>query len=195
MMNVAVTDYDDADFVRIVTQALNGAIRCHNPVEIYVVRVDNWFDHKWRDFSGVVNLQLGTWCGPLLRVPPFNPNRILSENCLRRADEVGAEFVPVPALPLHIRETSDRNLARRLAQMTGRSVLAWYSATVHRDRASLMVYSIGGEDYSWYASFVKRHHWQVNKVKGISKQAVIELVRPYDPNPGTRLFSPRPSHA
>lgn len=38
------------------------------------------------------------------------------------------------------------------------------------DRASLIVYSVEGVDtVPWYASFLKRDRWKLNKVKGISR--------------------------
>src|SRR5215469_1771251 len=105
-MELAVTEHDDAEFVQVVTLMLSGAVRCHRPTEVHVVRVDNWFDFKWRYFSGVVALQVGTRGGPLLRVPPFSPNRVLGESHFLQQGLSDSEFMTVSSPPLHVRQAN-----------------------------------------------------------------------------------------
>jgi len=54
----------------------------------------------------------------------------------------------------------------------------WYSGeTAKMDRASLMVYVVEGDQaVPWYASFINRVGWKVNKVKGISRAQFEEIV-------------------
>jgi len=80
---------------------VNGAARCYQPAEIYLVQVDSWYEHKWKDFSGVIDLQPGTWAGPLLRVPPFNPHRIVSELHYQLSEPSKSDYVQSPASNLH----------------------------------------------------------------------------------------------
>ena len=35
----------------IVERILNGTLRLHPFEEVYVVLIDNWFDHKWLEFQ------------------------------------------------------------------------------------------------------------------------------------------------
>jgi hypothetical protein len=57
-------------------------------------------------------------------------------------------------------------------------VFLWRSGeTKTMDRASLMVYSVEGvETGPWYASFLKRDRWKLNKVKSISRVQFDDMV-------------------
>jgi hypothetical protein len=51
---------DDADaFVSVVDGVVDGIARAHRPVEVVVVKIDNWFGDKWLKFSGKVFGALG----------------------------------------------------------------------------------------------------------------------------------------
>jgi hypothetical protein len=54
----------------------------------------------------------------------------------------------------------------------------WYSGETEKiDRASIMIYAVQGDQtVPWYASFVKRVEWRLNKVKGISRVQFDEMV-------------------
>jgi hypothetical protein len=41
----------DHSFVAIVEQILDNTLQLHQPAEVYVVQIDNWFDHKWLEFD------------------------------------------------------------------------------------------------------------------------------------------------
>lgn len=179
-------EYDDPQFVELISRTLTALAHCYKPIEIYVIHIDNWFDHKWKGFSGVADLQVGTWLGPTLRVPPFNPNRVVSQTHLHLDDPDKPTYVIEPALPLHIYQPSSSNLRRSLSQITKSGLFAWYSGgTKKNDRASLMVYRIEKEnEVSWYGSFLKKEEWRINKVTGISKQEFARLIEMFVPRPG-----------
>jgi hypothetical protein len=186
MIQIILTAQDDPQFVEIISRILNGAVLCYKPAEIYLIQIDSWFDHKWKSFSGVIDLQLGTWLGPLLRVPPFNPHRVVSEVHFQVNEQSQADYVLSPASYMHIFQSSDSNLQRRLTQMTKSGLYVWYSCNTQKnDRGSLLLYNIEGErQIAWYISFVRNDGWRINKAKGISKQEAINMMELSDARGG-----------
>ena len=63
--------------------------------------------------------------------------------------------------------------------MSSSGLFLWYSGETEKiDRASLMVYAVQVDKaVPWYASFVKRDEWRLNKVKGISRVQFAEMFR------------------
>jgi hypothetical protein len=43
---------DDHDFIESVSRLIAGSVAVHRPEEVWVHKIDNWFDHKWLGFSG-----------------------------------------------------------------------------------------------------------------------------------------------
>lgn len=77
VIELVSSEYDDVGFLQFAQRIVNGAITALRVHEVYLVHVDNWFDHKW----------LGWWSSweykelKELCVPPFNPNRVRSQEC------------------------------------------------------------------------------------------------------------------
>ncbi len=118
---------------------MNGAIHCYKPDEIYIVQIDNWFDHKWRAFSGKTLGAVGVW-NSTLTIPPFEPNRVINQFYYRKDKDT---YVLQPAKPLHIHQWSSSNLQRFLKQITEAGLFAWYSGeTKNNDAGSLLVYNL-----------------------------------------------------
>jgi len=63
----------------------------------------------------------------------------------------------------------------------GKFSYVWYSGnTKAADRGSIMVYNLNNENQAaWYASLFKSKHWQVNKVRGLSKKQVLRITGLY----------------
>lgn len=186
MITLDPTEHDDPQFVELIARTLTALAHDYKPVEIYAIQIDNWFDHKWKGFSGVVALQLGTWAGPSLRVPPFNPNRVIGQTHLRMDGPDKPTYTIEPAPPLHINQMSSDNLRRNLNQISASGLFAWYSGgTKKNDRASLMVYRIEKEnEFSWYGSFLKKEDWRIYKARGISRIELTRLTEMFVPEPG-----------
>ncbi len=51
MITLEPRDYIDNSFVAIVEQILDNTLQLHQPAKVYVVQIDNWFDHKWLEFD------------------------------------------------------------------------------------------------------------------------------------------------
>jgi hypothetical protein len=166
MLELVPRESDDVDFLELIEWIVNGALQQLQLAEVYLVHVDNWFDFKW----------LGWWswgkgnvpARKVLRklyVPPFNPNRVLSEQhfCW---DADRAKWMSVAHLkPLHLRQPGRSYRALPLERWSESAAFIWYSGNTAANTAgSLMLYLSGAEAYAWYASFVKKELWQVDGV-------------------------------
>jgi len=178
MVNLAATEQDDSAFVDLVNRILHGAIRCYKPRELYVIQIDTWFDRKWNKYSGRIGYCCNVWLDPLTP-PPFSPNRVKSQLTYELSEAEPFVFDRTKAPALHIYQNSPDNSHRRLKAITPSGLYFWYSGNTSKvDRASLMVYSIQGEDnLGWYASFLKRGHWKIGLTTGISPDELLYFVR------------------
>jgi len=183
---------DDAEFVRVADHILSGMLDELKPQELYLVAIDNWFDHKWLGFSGkgIIDFEfpayMNRYDGAIaefrqdqLTIPPFSPGRVVSQQYFRR-DHAGAYLEGKPRVPLHRkeREHSENNLHRRINAISGSGVFAWYSAsTLVNAKASLLVSTVQGDRVeTWYASFRRQKEWKLHLTKGIDRDRVQELL-------------------
>ena len=166
MIELAASERDDVAFLRLARRIVNGAVAAIEAREIYLVQIDNWFDHKWLGFWS--RGRKDSW---ELRVPLFNPSRVLSEKHFTW-EESPAQWVPIPAgKPLHVRQPGRPWNAQPLDRYSESAAFIWYSGnTVTNTTASLMLYLTGAEDYAWYASFRKDAHWEVTDERRITRR-------------------------
>jgi hypothetical protein len=178
MITLTGSEQDDPSFLDLVGRVLHGAIKCYKPVELYVIQIDTWFDHKWKYYSGRVGYCQNRWLDPLTP-PPFSRNRVKSQLVFELSEAEPFVFDPKKAPALHIFQNSPDNSHRRLKTITPSGLYLWYSGnTAEVDRASLMIYSIHGEqNLGWYASFLKRGDWKVGLTKGISTSELLHLIQ------------------
>jgi len=182
---------DDLQFVELLDLLLGAIIRDFEPEEVWIIKIDNWFDHKWLNYSGkgVVDFPLPAlgvgeygalephWQGRLT-FPPFPPSRVLSQEAyLREADgykEVKLRLKPHPRR----RQMSENNLQRRVRHFTRSGAFFWYSGnTAMNGRASVMVYTMHHRrTASWFAEFVKMKDWHLHQAKGISRGELLQLL-------------------
>jgi hypothetical protein len=154
VIELVPAEHDDLTFLSLAQRIMNGAIAELGMREVFLVHVDNWFDHKW----------LGWWSrkDEELRVPTFTPNRVLSEkHFLWRAEASVWESIQLQK-PLHIRQPGRPWLAQPIDRFSESAAFIWYSGTTATNKVgSLMLYLSGAEGYSWYASFRKNEEWAV----------------------------------
>ena len=43
---------DDNDFIDLLNALLNAFLVQQTPEQLWVIQIDNWFDHKWLRYSG-----------------------------------------------------------------------------------------------------------------------------------------------
>ncbi|MBZ5668085.1 MAG: hypothetical protein LAO30_26325 [Acidobacteriia bacterium] len=182
---------DDPIFIELLNSVVCGVVLRSSHEELYVVQIDNWFDHKWLRFSGigVVPFRFPAYMkrddGALdefyqdkVTFPPFTPNRVVSQHRFERRGERYTEAAL--RTPPHgaDRQPSELNLHRRVGDAASSACFVWYSSnTLKNDRASIMVYTaMNGEVESWFAAFRRNDGWSLQSTKGISREDVQSLV-------------------
>jgi len=154
VIEIVPAEHDDVAFLSVAQRILNGAIVELRMREVFLVRVDNWFDHKW----------LGWWSRneEELRVPTFTPNRVHSEKHFVWKSETSAWEDIGLQKPLHVQQPGRPWLAQPLDRFSESAAFVWYSGnTAYNNMGSLMLYLSGAEGYSWYASFRKSRAWSI----------------------------------
>ena len=169
-------DNDDPRFIAIASGLLEAAIANYRPAEVYLIRIEGWFDAKWLNFSGKILGALGVHRNPTT-VPPFHPHRVLCESHFSIAPDTGA-YVRTQASPLHITQSSSQNLPRLISRVSPSAVFFWYSSSTRDlDRGSTMLYHTNqDEGCSWYASFHRSPAWRIDRQRGISATELQHLL-------------------
>ncbi|MDR3792268.1 MAG: hypothetical protein P4L03_02700 [Terracidiphilus sp.] len=180
---------DDNDFIELLNSMVRGLLVQQTPDQLWIVQIDNWFDHKWLRFSG-----LGAAASDIpvtgyetvkrefyqdkLTFPPFAPDRVLGQWSYIRRDDDYRE-APLPKLP-HATEKrpTNLNLQRRIKNLDGSACFLWYSSnTLVNGRGSAMVYTVSGETSDcWFASFNRKGGWALGETKGINRTVVLEFL-------------------
>jgi hypothetical protein len=155
-------DTDAAHFIARVDGIMTGSIRGLELPSVWIVRIDNFFDDRWFQFTGKVLGALGLARRDPLHVPPFHPHRVVSERFF--ASENGHYVEAPPPARLHISQHSEDNFKkdRRLSSFGGRAAFLWYSsASLVNGNAAAMSYVVDGENaFAWYATFSASADWR-----------------------------------
>jgi hypothetical protein len=179
---VAAGETDDPGFVEVLNSLVEGLISQYEPEALWIIQIDNWFDHKWLRFSGMGGIASPFLIGGLttpydqvkvefyqdkLTFPPFTPNRVLGQwSYIRTGDDY--REAPLPALPHRSkRQSSPTNLQRRVEDLSRSACFVWYSGnTVANGRGSVMVYKVAaGELECWFAAFNRQEGWKLQATK------------------------------
>jgi len=177
---------DDPYFIERLNLLVSGLMSRSTPEEVWVIQIDNWFDHKWLKFSGIgkVNFPWPPYSERLgaldpfyqdkVTFPPFNPNRIWCQWSFKREGDRYAEVALPKLLHKQDKQSSGANLLRRVQDFSDSACFVWYSAnTVANGRGSVMVYDLSSDRVEcWFASFVRHEEWKLNATKGISQNEV-----------------------
>ena len=185
---------DDLEFVAAMDHFIGALAEMYDRPELYVVRIDNWFDHKWLRFAGKtksIYAQVGSsviMCAPAVwksktktTLPPFTPKRVVAQNHF----VVGDTHVEMAGLqkPLHAqyKQPSHLNLNNKLLSVSDSGLFFWLSShSADSGRASLLVYHTHGDKVGgWYASFAKSDRWKLNRVKGAKRDGVDRVFSRY----------------
>ena len=184
---------DDNDFVHLVNALLNGLLIQQSPEQLWVIQIDNWFDHKWLRYSGsgtVASPFPANWDSSFmdrfasvkeqfwrdkLTFPPFTPERVVNQWSFQRSSGAYVEAA-LPKLPhRQSRSRSHSNLNRRVENLAESASFVWFSGnTLKNGRGSIMVYSVGrDEPVCWFAAFVRKPSWILERTKGIDQERVL----------------------
>lgn len=177
---------------------LNALLAQQTPGQLWVIQIDNWFDHKWLRYSGSGSVSASKlfptdWTSSFMdrltsvkeqfwrdkvTFPPFAPDRISAQWSFLRTGG-GYIEVALPKLPhSKSRRRSHTNLNRRVEDFVQSASFVWYSGnTLKNGRGSAMVYSIGpGKSVCWFAAFGRKSGWMLERTKGIDKEQVSRLL-------------------
>lgn len=187
---------DAEGFKEIIDHLVFKLLELYNPDEVAVIRIDNWFDHKWLNYSGKrvkkyeVNSRphipfiLEPFWNKQIAIPPFNPNRVLSEIYYKPDGNHNSKFTEV----YHKWQNSSENLKNKIVNRTKNGLCLWVSTnSIQNRQGCIMAYRIkDGEVESWYASIEEKGLWKIQQTKGISKNKLLvmltELNEKYESN-------------
>ncbi len=173
---IIIRDGDAPEFIKLINKIMLGLIERFQINEVCLVRIKNWFDHKWLNYSGksvvqfhgggiVIDSALNNEWREKITVPPFNPNRVLSETFFRIKPTENKMFEK----PLHITKDSNDNIHNRISIYSDNGLFIWYSSdTEPNQKGSLMIYRVQTDLVStFYASFENNKGWKIKQTKDI----------------------------
>jgi hypothetical protein len=187
---------DDNEFIDLLNSLLKGLLSQQAPEQLWVIQIDNWFDHKWLRYSGsgsVPSKFPASWSSSFmdrfasvkeqfwqnnLTFPPFAPDRVLGQWSFLHSDK-GYLEVPLPKLPhSNARRRSHSNLQRRAENFADSASFVWYSGnTLKNGRGSVMVYIIRDrQPVCWFAAFRRETGWALERTKGVDMEYVSHLL-------------------
>ena len=194
---IATAAADDLEFIQLVRRAVASELEGKAVQGLFLTRIDNWFDHKWRNFSGIGRVGYGHYTafasydpdtaldavhqeGKESTFPPFTPNRVVSQNFYRKDESRRYVSEDGPLVHLRRKERSSANLHQRIATHNSSALFVWFSSnSLTNRRGSLMVYRANGTIItSWYASFSLDGQWRVTRTQGISRQDLLSWLCP-----------------
>ncbi len=189
---------DDSDFYGLLDHFFERVAYRLRPPNLFLIRIDNWFDWKWLGFAGTVPLDTISLLGPVdlptatrgvwssganTTVPPFTPSRIVRQHHFRCGDGT----IQRPSTPLAVhsavrRRTAPRN-ERRILDICEAGWFFWLSSdSASTGRGSLLGYhanrdSVGG----WYASFERSRsgRWIVSRSRNMNRDTLASLFGQY----------------
>jgi len=172
-------------FEGVALRIMSGFIHHFKPEEVFRVDVDNWFDHKWLNFSGKTMGALGVWRRDPA-VPPFIPDRITHETHYKLANKGSEhpeyEMVKPKKRFLHVYQNSGQNHQRKIKYFTNDGAFFWTSRNAGKNNhGSLMCYLHRDEQtWAWYLglkNFPKdgKDNWEFNKTLCITKDEVMSF--------------------
>jgi hypothetical protein len=187
---------DDNHFIDLLNPLLKGLLVQQAPEQLWVIQIDNWFDHKWLTYSGngsVVSKFPADWSASFmdrfssvkaefwqdkLTFPPFAPDRVVGQWSFVHSSQGYAE-APLPKLPhSDSRRRSHSNLHKRVDKFVSSASFVWYSGnTLKNGRGSMMAYNIGSpRPACWFAAFVRNSEWTLERTKGVDKEQIFRLL-------------------
>ncbi len=193
-LNIKEIADDDPAFIQGLTRLVSESIRQYNPAEVFLIRVDNWFDVKWFAFAGKAKVGINTgiddissevrpfWeSGTDVTIPPFVPHRIVEQSHMKYSDE-SLSLLSSDCHLVHSpqKERSSANLTNRLLDHSASALFIWFSSkSKSNSRASMMLYrtheqNVGG----WYVSFIRKKNWTVDRVRNKKRDLIERLFQP-----------------
>ncbi|SNR14183.1 protein of unknown function [Tenacibaculum jejuense] len=166
---------DNPNFILNCEKIIQNRINIWNPTDIFVNRIDNWFDEKWLEFSGTTMSGLSIWKGETT-IPPFHPNRVEFSDFYQKIAEhyVQKENPKI----LHIYQKSKDNLKRYISGFTNNGLFIWYSGNSKvNDVETLMCYLFReSECHPFFITLNGKKEWNVSQAKGILIKEIQSII-------------------
>ena len=197
MITIRRAHDDDPGFLLHVQSILVGCLYEYSPAEAYVIRIRDWFDYKWCYFSGKALGAIGVSDFRNLTLPPFVPNRVMSQDHYVRAATDTNAYESSEAPALHIHQASGANKQRFIRRTMNNGAMMWFSSgSMTTGRGSIMVYSVFSSNlkFGWHITLMKKCEWQIDKVTFTSRSLVeglrdlgSRMIAAADDSPAVRL--------
>jgi hypothetical protein len=190
ILNLQIKEYpaDDPDFLKGLSRIISETVSRYSSSDVFLVRIDNWFDVKWFGFSGKAKVGIDSGLDSMdsevipfwkihdeVTFPPFSPNRIIEQNHLKYKKGVLSPAGEKTRLvhPIERRRSSE-NLDYRVLDFCPSGLFIWYSSkSSSNGRASLMLYRVKeGKLNAWYVSFARNRQWRVDRVRNNYKEFI-----------------------
>ncbi len=189
---------DDPDFHGLLDHFFERVAYRLQPSNLFLTRIDNWFDFKWLGFAGTVPLDTISLLGPMIlptatkgvwtsgvktTVPPFTPSRIIHQQHFLCGDgSICRASKPISVHPSHHRRTEPKT-ETRILDICDDGWFFWLSSdSASTGRGSLLAYrakdgSVGG----WYASFERTRsgRWIVSRSRQMNRESLASLFDDY----------------
>lgn len=176
MIELTRYDNDNFDFISSIETFIRVKIDQWRPKDIYLTRIDNWFDDKWVKFTGTNMHELFVWRLQDITVPPFHPNRVVSSDIY--TFDNGHWTIQKSQKALHIIQASMYNLKRKISDFSRNGLFIWYSGNSKtNNKGTLMCYLVKDNTcYTFYISLSGDKNWNVSKTAGIPTKEVQEIL-------------------
>lgn len=170
---------DNFDYIANINTITQNLISKWNPNELFITRVDNWFDSKWLNFSGTIMHEISVWQDKTT-VPPFHPNRIEYTKYFKKNKGVFNEYMI--SKPLHIYQESKSNLKREIVEFSKNGLFIWYSGNSKLNNMGVLMCYLAKshECLTFHITLSGDIDWNIYKTKGIQKYDLELLLKSYE---------------
>src|SRR6267154_3991967 len=139
MICIQPSSGDEPRFLKLVGHIASCSVVESRPADVYIVRIDHWFDHKWLAFAGKLYGAVAFHKPQRLTIPPFIPDRVVSQDAFR-LDLGRTYYHKKRTQSLHRYQASGENLSRFIGNVSESGVFMWFSGdTALSDKGSIMV--------------------------------------------------------
>jgi hypothetical protein len=167
---------DDPGFVSAINRVIADLIARTRPRDVFVVQVADPFGDRWcgtggrflgeRQAQTVVSREIPT-------LPPFPPERILSEEAFRLALDFVTYVRNNDAEPLHVHGLKGKAYQRELSMFTEAGLFIWYSGGTGTGNRGTVMAQVVTPEYTdvWHASLVRTlSGWEFEQGIGIGRE-------------------------
>jgi len=177
---------DDENFLSALNGFVDQLTEDLEPAEVYTIRINDWFDHKWLGYSGRGIIQF-PYSEPYilakldkrfldkLTFPPFNPKQVIAEHHweLQKSGIYDGTKKQHCIYSKKLKYNS-YNWYNLVESVSSSGIFIWFSSnSENSERGSIMVYGIEGtEVQTWYASFSQESGWDVENEIGFRNETV-----------------------